>query len=156
MAFSYKYADGAVHRVSAQVVGEICERIEAETGRCTPEDLLNSARNPESPLYKEFEWDDTVAAEKYRIWQSAQLIRHIRIIQSDDAQERQEYRERAFVSVPGREGAYVSMDTALHREEYRRHLLEQAKREVKCFIAKYRRIEELAGVVAEMENFLKL
>lgn len=117
MAFSYKYADGAVHRVSAQVVGEICERIEAETGRCTAEDLLNSARDPESPLYKEFEWDDTVAAEKYRIWQSAQLIRHIRIVQSDDAKERQEYRERAFVSAPGQKGAYVSMDTALHREE---------------------------------------
>ena len=82
--------------------------------------------------------------------------RHIRIIQSDDAQERQEYRERAFVSAPGQKGAYVSMDTALHREEYRRHLLEQAKLEAKCFIAKYRRIAELAGVIAEMENFLKL
>lgn len=36
-------------------------------GRLTPAEVLEEARNPESPLHDQFTWDDTEAAEKYRL-----------------------------------------------------------------------------------------
>ena len=153
-AFTYKFADCAVHKVSAQAVGEICERLEKQNGACTPQALLDESRDPSAPLHNEFDWDDTVAAEKWRIEQARMLIKDVRIIRSDDTQERKMYHERGFVSTPGGRGAYVSMDAALQKEEYMNNLLAQAKREMLCFIAKYRRVKELAGVVGEMERFM--
>ena len=153
-AFEYKFAEGAVHKVDAKSVGEACEQLEKEYGACTPQRLLDYSRNPASPLHKEFDWDDTVAAEKWRLEQSRLLIAHVRIVRSDDQNERGGYIERGFVSAPGRQHAYVSMSTALSNEVYKNHLLEQAKRESMCFIAKYRKLKELAGVISEMEKVL--
>lgn len=153
-AFKYRFADGAVHKVDAGAVGEACEKIEREYGTCTPQRLLDYSLDPLSPLHNEFDWDDSIAAEKWRLEQARLLIAHVRIIYADDESERKEYKERGFVSSPGRQHAYVSMNTALSNEVYKKHLLEQAKRECMCFIAKYRRLQELAGVITEMEKIV--
>lgn len=155
-AFEYRFATGAVHKVSAQSVGEVCEQLEKSEGGLSPQALLDASRNPDAPLHDEFDWDDTVAAKKWRLEQARLLIAHVRIVRSDDEQERQDYKERGFVSTPGRQSVYVSMDTALHRDDYRKHLLEQARRDSETFIAKYRRIEQLAAVVTAMEEFLQV
>lgn len=150
----YKFASCAVHKVSAQAVGEICEKLEKEAGGCTPKRLLDESRDPESPLHNEFDWEDSVAAEKWRIEQARLLISHVRIVRTDDSKERNTYQERGFVSTPGGRGVYVSMDTALREEEYKSNLLEQAKREMLSFIAKYRRIKELTGVIEAIEEYM--
>ena len=55
------------------------ERLERE-GRLSPSQVVNEARNIHSPLHEVFVWDDTVAAEKYRIVQARQLIRSFKIV----------------------------------------------------------------------------
>lgn len=56
----------------------IRERLDALTransGVITPELVIKDARNPKSPLHKEFTWDDKTAAHEYRIDQARRVI----------------------------------------------------------------------------------
>lgn len=54
---------------------ERLQSLEGDDGRITPEAVVEDARDPESPLHDEFEWDDSVAAEKYRLEQARRLLR---------------------------------------------------------------------------------
>lgn len=60
-------------------VKSLIEAVYAKHGELTPEILLDEARHPEHPLHHRFEWDDSKAAESWRLEQSAQLIRSVRI-----------------------------------------------------------------------------
>ena len=152
---AYEYICTWLHKVSAQTVGEICEELGKSEAGLSPKTLLDASRDENSPLHNEFDWDDTVAAEKWRLEQARILIAHVRIVYSDTEQEQKAIKERGFVSTPGRQSVYVSMDTALHNENYRNYLLQQAKRDSENFLAKYRRVQELSRVVEEMDRFLK-
>ena len=54
-----------------------------QDGTLTAENVVDDARSPESPLHQHFEWNDTAAAEKYRITQARKLISsvHVTIIE---------------------------------------------------------------------------
>ena len=38
------------------------------------EDVVAAARDPLSPLHSKFQWDDSKAAHRYRLWQARQII----------------------------------------------------------------------------------
>jgi len=152
-AFHYEFSIAGYHKVDAQTVGEMLEDMSAKGIEVTPEAVLEASRNENSPTHCEFEWDDTVAAEKYRLEQARNLIIHIRIVREE--QEQNEYKPRGFVSIPGGRAAYVPLETALGKDEYRDHLLKQAKNDTEIYLAKYRKLEELAGVTQAMTEFLK-
>jgi len=63
--------------MTAQVT-ERLQQLERE-GRLSPNDVVDDARSPDSPLHDYFEWDDTAAAEKYRKVQARQLIRSVKV-----------------------------------------------------------------------------
>jgi hypothetical protein len=44
-------------------------------GNLTPEVVLEAAKDPASPLHSRFEWDDDVAAHKWRLEQARVLLR---------------------------------------------------------------------------------
>ena len=67
-------------KTNAQVVGEYCYQLEqAKGGKLTPKELVEAARDIDSPLHNEFEWDDSIAAEKYREQQAMYIIRSIEV-----------------------------------------------------------------------------
>lgn len=45
----------------------------------TPETVVEAARHPKSPLHDQFEWNDGVAGEAYRIQQARALIKRVRV-----------------------------------------------------------------------------
>lgn len=64
-----------IPKADVQKVGEY---IRAKLGEeVSPHDLLEDARKKKSPLHKYFEWDDTVAAEKWRLHYARNIINHI-------------------------------------------------------------------------------
>lgn len=48
-------------------------------GLLTAEVVVEDARNPSSPLHAHFDWDNDVAAEKWRLEQARRLIRSVKI-----------------------------------------------------------------------------
>lgn len=48
--------------------------IRERRGSLTPQIVLDEARDPLHPLHHRFEWDDSLAAEKYRLLQAQKLL----------------------------------------------------------------------------------
>ena len=142
---AFYYAVPGINKVSAQVAGEIMEQLEQSERGLSPASLLDASRDENAPLHGEFEWNDAEAAEQYRLSQAGSLIRNIRIVA-----EEQEAPVRAFVCTGERKSAYVSLQSALNNETWKSNLLEAAKRDMAFFSAKYRTLETLSGVIAEM------
>jgi hypothetical protein len=55
-----------------------------ELEKITPAEVLERARDEKSELHKCFEWDNNVAAEKYRTFQAGQVIRMLYIVPKDE------------------------------------------------------------------------
>lgn len=63
---------------AAQVLG----RLEESEGHVTAQSVIKAAEPKSSPIHKAFEWDDSIAAEQYRIEQARSLIKSIEIIEA--------------------------------------------------------------------------
>lgn len=71
----YRYGWTKRYSVPAQVVGEIVERFPENTA----ENIVREARKRASPLHKLFEWDDSAAAEQFRLVQARVMISSLRV-----------------------------------------------------------------------------
>lgn len=47
-----------------------------------PEEIVDKARDESTELHKCFEWDDTKAAERYRLHQARQIVCHLVVWES--------------------------------------------------------------------------
>ena len=140
-AYEYKFPD--MYPVPAQTVGEFCEELQHSDDGLTPQSFVEASRSPDAPTHNMLEWRDEVAAARYREVQAQAIIRSIVIVTVEDNEVK---KDRGFVITPGGKSAYVALQSALTKEEWRAHLLEQAKRDMEAFRAKYGRIAELAAV----------
>lgn len=143
----YKVKSGARLKVSAQVAGEECERLESE-GRLTPQALVDESRPEDAPLHGCFEWDDTVAAEKWRQAQAAYIIRSVEVTVEESVEP-----VRAFVAtITDESREYRSVGYVLRRADSREALLDSARRDLLAFRRKYQTLHELADVIAAIDG----
>lgn len=153
---AYTYSYGAVaglFKNSANVAGPVCQKLRESEQGLTPQSLVDASRDINAPLHNEFEWDDSVAAENYRKEQAKNIIRHLIIVRTD-IQEVRKAKDRAFVSTGENNNAYVKLDEALSNEVWKKNLLAAAKKDMKIFVAKYRRLAELSGIISAIDGFL--
>lgn len=136
--------------VEAKVAGEVFEKIEAENGSVTPELVLDNSRDEGAALHKCFEWDDSVAAENYRLHQAGFLIRNlITVVVKEEPEDvtPSQYEVRAFVNVSTETaGKYVAIERAFNEEETLAIVLKNAHNELIAFQRKYSVYSELADV----------
>lgn len=62
--------------ITEELLNELRE-IEAEHGALTPSHVVARARQPQTALHRHFEWDDSTAADRYRLVQADRLIRKV-------------------------------------------------------------------------------
>ena len=144
----YSYRHGKVG-ASAQTVGETLERIEKRDGVVTKEAFLEESRPENSPTHNMFEWDDTVAAEKYRLEQSRMIIADVVVTVERESKPR---KVAGYVNVTlgkHNKAEYNSIGIAMEDTEKRKAVLSNAFDELKTFENKYSEYQELAGVFAE-------
>ena len=142
------------YSVDANTVGETIHRIEKEHGECTAKLLLDEARGKKSPIHQLFEWDDTIAAERYRLRQATDIITAIAVVMDEGKEEPQMI--RAFANVGAKnDGSFISMHKALSSEESRRIVLSHALDELKAFKAKYANLKEFVKIFAEISELEK-
>lgn len=147
---AYEYAVKGLCKVPAQKVGELMEKLERSKNGLSPSSLLEASRKDGTLLHEYFDWDDTSAAEKWRMSQAQGLILNVRVVIKETDSDH-EIKERGFVPTPDRKSAYVSLQTAFSNEEWKKSLLNQVKTDMETFIAKYRRLQEVQSVIAQME-----
>lgn len=130
---------------------EVLRKIQrAAGGILRPADIVAHARNPESPLHGEFDWDDSEAAEKWRLEQAREIIR-VTVVH----EERKEMTTRAFVSLARDrvdDGGYRYVPSLVRTPKGRQEVLEEALAELRIFARKYRHISALTGIFVEIEK----
>ena len=152
-AYSYEFKLPGLVKAPAQEVGELFEKLERSPDGLSPSSVLNASRSPDSLLHNEFDWNDTTAAEKYRLSQARFLIQNLTIVtKTTDREEAAAQKDRAFVITPGYKSAYVALDNALSNSVWRQHLIKTAKQDMEVFCAKYARLQELASVIKVMKK----
>lgn len=110
-------------------------------GNLTHEMVLADAQDPSSPLHDYFEWDDTKAAQAWRIEQARLLVRSVRVVINT---ERQVITTIGYVrnpDLPGDEPGYVSTARILNDKDRAREVL---LLEFERVTAALRRARELA------------
>lgn len=152
----YKY-DWKVktYPISADVAGKHFEELQKKEGVITCQNLLDSARPEDSAIHSCYEWDDGIAAEKYRLSQSGDLIRNlVRVAVADDGKDMKTY--RAFVNISKADsfetGNFVDTEKALSNEETRKIVLKKALDELTAFQNKYETFEELSNVFSAINS----
>ncbi len=121
------------------------QAIRDQHGTLTPELVVDVARDPDHPLHSRFEWDDGVAAEKWRREQAGQLLRVVREVDPTLPNDL-----RAFVAVKGKDthrAEYVPVRQAMSDEFTRKLVLADMEREWKSLRRRYQHMAEFAALV---------
>jgi hypothetical protein len=115
--------------MSATVEQVLRDMYEAR-GRLDPKDVVDEARDPQSPLHKSFTWNNDEAAEQWRLQQARQLIRSIKIERVENTQETRTVRfVRQYVHDPGQDG-YLATEDVAKLPDVRERVLDEMRRDL--------------------------
>lgn len=152
----YEFREGTVFqrgaKPDANIVGRHIDFLrESSKGELLPEDLVADARNHNSPLHQLFEWDDTAAAEAFRLQQARGLIRCVVALyrpETNGAHVVAPVKIAAFTRIPeGETSHYRATHHALAQKQTRQAILQQAWRELQNWKSRYRHLKEFADLV---------
>jgi hypothetical protein len=122
-------------------------------GVLRPEDVVEFARDERTALHADFQWDDTEAAQQFRLWQARQVIRlTITIVDSPAGKQS----IPMYVSLvtdrqkPG--GGYRPLVDVMSADDLRDELLRQALGELKTVRKKYQQLQELRPIFRAIEK----
>ena len=113
----------------------------------TPEQVLEKARDEQSELHKCFEWNDSIAAEKYRLQQARQLIQFLVVVPKQDSKPP----IRHFQITSQRNVYMPTTHFATQHDEYQK-LLQRAYAELRSFQNRYKSLSELERVFEEIDK----
>lgn len=124
---------------------EHLQNVYDQHSRLTARLVVDTARDKNSPLHQHFEWDDSVAGEKYREHQARDLIRSIKIkYRNGDRTEKTNY----FVSVERDEArAYHPVDKVAGDPELTEIVRRTMEREWRALQSRYGHFEEFVEMV---------
>lgn len=134
----------------AQAYGEFLTNLEKkEGGVLLTASVVEAAAPGDSPIHGYFEWDDGVAAARFRLSQAVDLVSHIILVKIVDGEERQ---IRAFFNVDFKDEAgenktgYVNVEVVAKSRVYRQQVIEKALREIVAWQTRYAEYKELEAI----------
>lgn len=136
-----------LYKADAQKCYEEIQKIGEEV---KPEQVLDKAKDKKSELHKCFDWNDSSAAEKYRLYQARMVINHLIVIKRDvDDKEKEPVQFRVMLKNDRTHGSgYKQTIVMVKDEDEYRKLLDQAYLELHAFKQKYSCLSELAEILA--------
>lgn len=141
MTAKWKY-DNLIKADANQIASEI-EEIGEEV---TAAQIVEKARDERSELHKCFEWDDSIAAEKYRLEQARYILR-VLVIQHPEEDKAENPPIRYFQKTNNNEG-FKPSKIIFHKQDEYQALLKRAWEELRAFKQKYSMLQELDEILA--------
>lgn len=130
-----------------QVVGDELNRLrDMESLGLTAQGVVDAARPESSPLHSIFEWDDTLAARRFRKYQARALIKSIEVVRVDN--ENISRPVPGFVNVVKREQGnaprrvYECTTTAMKSPDMRAQVISKALKELVSWKDRYESYKE--------------
>lgn len=150
----YKWKVPLYKAVSAQQAGERIEELDRIHGEVTSQILLDDSRPEDAVLHPCYEWDDSVAAEKYRLHQSKKIIGNLVVVSvsEENIDSEEPPHINAFVTVNERneKASYRPTTIALSDENMKEQILKNATAELRMFKAKYDGLVDFATLIKEV------
>lgn len=139
-----------------QEIGEHLEELSTQTGDITPERVVDDARNPQSPLHPNFDWNNKTAAESWRQHTARNLIGSLVVVRVNEKQVTGNV--RAFVSVRNgdNKGVYTPIVAVMEDAELRKQVLERARQELHQWRNRYADLSEFAKVFSVVDELLPM
>ena len=150
MAMVYEWKEASYITIDAAAAGEFLEALKTRhNGHLSPRAVVEAARPADSPIHAHFEWDDGVAAERYRQDQAGHMLRCL-IVRLPEHEAKP---MRAYVNVAiAQDRSYVTTQDAMGDPELRAQVLAAAMRELVSFHSRYKELRELAEVFAAIDG----
>lgn len=127
----------------AAVIGPELYRLRAENGRLTAKLVLEEAREIDSPIHPYFQWDESKAAEAYRLEQAGRIIGavQIRVIERTEKGEKDRavkaYHRVIDTSHGDGKWEYFPVTELPKRPDLAGQIIANAKRELKMWRRRY-------------------
>ena len=137
----YGFYKADAQRVAEEIM-EVCSS--ADLNDAKPEEILEKARDEKTELHKCFEWDDAIAAERYRLKQAGNIVRLL-VIKEDQKLAEDQSETRMFYKTKEDEG-YKPVELIVRKKDEYEALLERAKAELRAIKAKYSMLKELEAI----------
>ena len=133
---------------------KVYEEINSIGDTYTPKDIVNLARDEKTELHKLFDWDDSVAAERWRETQARYIVRCICVDTNEMTGKKLEVPIRAIVSTNERTKEYQPMTVVFKESDAYERLLNEALAELQAFQKKYKALKELEPVFDAIDEMM--
>lgn len=134
------------------VIRELKRIAKRNNGVLQAEDVVKEAEQKHNVLHNLFDWNDSIAANKWRLEQARLLIRVCVTYLGGD--KNKPY--KVFVSLSEDrtrgEGGYRELESVMSNKSYRQILLQDALNEMELFREKFYKLKELANVFKVMNK----
>ena len=120
---------------------KVAEEIIAIGDEATPAQILEKGRSEETELHKCFEWNDSIAAEKYRLSQARKICEVLVIQRLPDAPK--EAPEIRIFHKTENTGGYKPINRIVQNDDEYQKLLQRAFAEFHALKIKYQNLQEL-------------
>lgn len=121
----------------------------------TLQDIVNKARGENTELHKCFEWNDTIAAEKYRCEQAKNIVHLLAVPSGTFGEDHKPLMVRAIVSTFERDNRYQPVTVSVKNEDAYQKLKERALAELEMFRKKYAIIIGLEPIIDKIEEMIR-
>lgn len=139
----WKAGFGLFH-ADAQLVAEEIASLGDEVNGVTKQQIVDYARDEDTELHKCFEWDDSIAAEKYRLKQANDILCHIVIKRTEEQIEQKMPEIRVFHKTDLKpDTGYKPIQYIVKNDDEYQKMLQMAYAELHAFKQKYKNLKEL-------------
>ena len=139
----WKAGFGLFH-ANAQLVAEEIVSLCDDVNGVTKQQIVDYARNEDTELHKCFEWDDSIASERYRLIQAGDVLRHIVIKRTEKQIEQNAPEIRVFHKTDLKpDNGYKPISYIVKNDDEYQKLLQMALAELHAFKQKYKNLSEL-------------
>ena len=112
MAYIFKQGSGFSGNAE-EIYNELEDIRDQNDGKLTPQQIVKIAKNKKTKLHSQFEWDNGIAGEKWRLWQARALVRAIVYV---DEQEKKS--SNVFIHIRNNEGQYYQNISVASVDEF--------------------------------------
>lgn len=159
---TYSWKPGFHVRASTDEAMKVCEALRNGAG-LSPQNLLEVSRPEGTALHDEFEWNDSIAAEKFRLIRAGNIIRSIVVVhespKESGGQEPKAIEVRAFFPTHNKDedsrDTYESLAVINRDDTMRTRLMNDCLRELQWVQKKYRTLKEITDSLDIPINALK-
>lgn len=128
---------------------------ETSGGFATSAAIVDAARAKGSVLHPLFEWDDTVAAEKFRLRQAGEVVRNLEIEVITSGYEKPAYYSVSYINEEKSVRGYTTEAVVLENPALRDSAVQEALNNIRGWVARYGHLKDMSPISAAVKKVEK-